>query len=1008
MPPVVDEQRARIREDLSPELRGEVRCDPLTVALYSTDGSLYQIPPLAVIAPRDDEDLAKIMRYASQEKLPVFARGAGTGLAGDSLGAGLVLDFSRHFVELEALDDTRVRVQPGVVCSRLNAFLRPLGRYFAPDPSNARVTTLGSMLALDAGGSHSVRVGTTRDHVESLDVVLASGERLSLGRRRVGNPPGDSLHAGGIPSSPNPPSAHASSASTSAPATEAAQLADRLTSELAAVIEPFTPDIDRHQPRLLRNRCGYNLRGVLRNGWFDWPRLLVGSEGTLALFSGATLHTLPLPQHRGVVLLLFGQLDAALAGVQALRSHDVAACDLLDRRVLALACEGDLRFKPIIPADSEAALLVEHVGVTAAEVSHRLHAAVRAVSEVAGGNVLAHLAETDEEVDFLWSLPETVVPLLARLPGPVRPLPFVEDIAVPPEALREFLGAAQGVLRKHRVIASLYAHAAAGQVHLRPFLPPPTPQTAGQLDEIASDLYDLVARVGGTISGEHGTGLSRSGFVRQQYGEFHQVFEQIKQVCDPHWLLNPGKVVTDDRLLGTRNLRPAATPVTPLVPLQLNWTAEAAVEAAGRCNGCGGCRTREAETRMCPLFRAGLGEEATPRAKANVVRQMLTGELPPDVTRSTEFKELIDLCINCQQCADECPSRVDIPHLVLEARAAHVASEGLDRVDWILSRAARLGAVGSAVSVAFNWALENPAMRWLIERLTGIAKQRKLAPFARRSFLKLAQRELVARPRLDSEQRPVVYFVDHFANHHDPELGRALVAILRRHRIPVHVPPLQTASGMIALSVGDVDQAREAALQNLRALADLAREGCAIVCTEPSAALCLKREYPLLLDHPDVGIVARQTVEAGAFLLDLHRQGRLQTDFRPLPLVAGYHTPCHLKSLGQATPFVELLGLIPDLELRTIEEGCSGMAGTWGLASKNFSASVRMGWGLISRMRQPDLMLGLTECSGCKMQMEQGTATPTLHPLKLLALAYGLMPELRSRLRPSRKRLLVT
>ncbi|MFM8580493.1 MAG: FAD-linked oxidase C-terminal domain-containing protein, partial [Planctomycetaceae bacterium] len=447
----------------------------------------------------------------------------------------------------------------------------------------------------------------------------------------------------------------------------AVRLADRLTADLAAVIEPFSPEIDRHQPRLLRNRCGYNLRGVLRDGWFDWPRLLVGSEGTLALFSGATLHTLPLPAHRGVVLLLFGQLDAALAGVQALQSHDVAACDLLDRRVLALACEGDLRFKPIIPADSEAALLVEHVGVTAAEVSHRLHAAVRAVSEVAGGNVLAHLAETDEEVDFLWSLPETVVPLLARLPGSVRPLPFVEDIAVPPEALREFLGSAQGVLRKHRVIASLYAHAAAGQVHLRPFLPPPTPETAGQLDEIASDLYELVARVGGTISGEHGTGLSRSGFVRQQYGEFHRVFEQIKRVCDPDWLLNPGKVVTEDRLLGTRNLRPPATPATPLVPLQLNWTAEAAVEAAGRCNGCGGCRTREAESRMCPLFRAGLGEEATPRAKANVVRQVLTGELSSDLTRSAEFKELIDLCINCQQCADECPSRVDIPHLVLEA-----------------------------------------------------------------------------------------------------------------------------------------------------------------------------------------------------------------------------------------------------------------------------------------------------------------------------------------------------
>jgi len=977
----VDERRKRILEDLSPEIRGEVRCDPLTIALYSTDGSLYQIPPVAVIAPRDEDDLSRILRYAVQERIPVFPRGAGTGLAGDSLGSGIVLDFSCHFQEIRPVDDTRIWVQPGVVCSQLNHYLRPTGRYFAPDPSNSRVTTVGSMLALDAGGSHSIRVGTTRDHVDSLDIVLASGDRLTLGRRP--------LHS-------------------ASPASTSHQVADRLTHEMVSAIRPYSDLIDQHQPRQLRNRCGYNLRGVLGETEFDWNRLLVGSEGTLALFAGATLHTLPLPECRGVALLLFGQLDAALAGVQALLSHDVAACDLFDRRVLALACEGNSRFKSLIPPDSEAALLVEHVGISAAEVSHRLHASVDAVSQAAGSAVLAHLAETADEVEFLWSLPETVVPLLARLPGPVRPLPFVEDLAVPPQALREFMATAQLILRKHRIIASLYAHAAAGQVHLRPFLPPPTDQTSGQLADIAGDLYELVFRLGGTISGEHGTGLSRSGYVRQQYGPLYPIFESIKRIFDPHCLLNPGKVLSDDPLLSTRNLRPAISVSEPLVTLQLNWKPEAMGEALGRCNGCGGCRTREPDSRMCPLFRADPSEEATPRAKANLVRHWLSHSLPSEVEQTTEFKQLMDLCINCQQCAEECPSRVDIPHLVMEARAAFVASEGLDRADWVLSRASRLGAIGSAVSVAFNWALENPAMRWIIEKATGIAHQRKLAPFARRSFIRLARRELVARPRFDAHHPPVIYFVDHFANHHDPELGRALVAILRRHHIPVHVPPLQVASGMTALSVGDVQHAREAALQNVRALADFAREGSPIVCTEPSAALCLKREYPFLLDHPDVHVVANRTLEAGAFLRDLHRQGRLQTDFRSLRLVAGYHSPCHLKSLGQGTPFLDLLGLIPDLQLVNIDEGCSGMGCTWGLAAKNFSTSVRMGWGLISRMRQPDLVLGLTECSGCKLQMEQGTATPTLHPLKLLALAYGLMPELAQRLRPSRKRLLVT
>jgi Fe-S oxidoreductase len=271
-----------------------------------------------------------------------------------------------------------------------------------------------------------------------------------------------------------------------------------------------------------------------------------------------------------------------------------------------------------------------------------------------------------------------------------------------------------------------------------------------------------------------------------------------------------------------------------------------------------------------------------------------------------------------------------------------------------------------------------------------------------------ARRDLLSRPVLAEGTRPVIYFVDHFANYHDPELGRAFVAILRHNRIAVHAPPGQFSSGMAMISAGDLESAREIARENIRELADLAREGCPIVCTEPAAALCLKYEYPMLVDHPDVEVVAGQVIEAGDYLAQLHAQGRLRTDFQPLDLAVGYHTPCHLKALGAGTPLANLLRLIPHLEVRTIEEGCSGMAGAWGLTRQNFRDSIRIGWGLISRMRAGDLAAGVTECSSCRMQMEQGTSTPTLHPLKLLALAYGLMPEIHRRLKPSRNKLVVT
>jgi FAD/FMN-containing dehydrogenase/Fe-S oxidoreductase len=962
----VDQQRERITDDLSAELQGEIRCDPLTVSMYATDASLYQIPPLGVVFPRHRDDVVTVVKYAAQEKIPIIPRGAGTGLAGESLGAGLLLDFSRYMREIESLGASTVRVQPGVVCKRLNDVLRRNGRYFPPDPSGAAVTTIGSMLALDAAGSHSVRVGSTRDHVLSIELVLADGTVIEAGDESI---PDQTAGANGSAEK------------------------HRLISGLSRLLAENSALIARHQPPLPRNRCGY---------------YLVGSEGTLAIFTAATLHTSPLPAHRGVVLMLFNEMERAIRSVQAVALLQPSACDLIDRRLLTLARESDVRFEELIPPTAEAALIVEQTGFTTEQIRDRIRMAIDAARQLPGDMVVSHEAYTPDEVEFLWSLPEKVVPVLTRLQGSTRPLPFVEDVAVPPEGLHEFLVRAQSVFQKHRVTASLYSHAAAGQVHLRPFLSPPTTESARQLEDIARDLYDVVFQSGGTISGEHGVGLSRTAFVKDQYGPLYDVFRQVKQLFDPQNLLNPGKIINDDPHLTSANLRPAPAAPPEIVSLQLRWRPEELRQVALRCNGCGNCRTQEPGFRMCPVFHIDPREEASPRAKANLMRQIATGQLPPSELATDEFKRIADLCFNCKQCQLECPSNVNIPQMMVEAKAAFVAEHGLNQTDWILSRAHSFGELGSAGSMAVNWMFNHPAARWLIEKAFGIHRYRKLPPFARRSFLKIAPPRLLTRPVVTGAVKPAIYFVDHFANYHDPQLGRAFLEILRHNRVPVHIPPGQVASGMAMISAGDLDAARELAEENIRELADLAREGCPIVCTEPAAALCLKYEYPLLLDHPDVNVVADQVVEAGAFLERLHRQGRLRTDLQPLELDVGYHTPCHLKALGTSAPLAQLLGLIPRLRVHRIEKGCSGMAGAFGLTKENFRESIRIGWDLISRMREGDLAAGVTECSSCKMQMEQGTATPTLHPIKLLALAYGLMPEIREKLKPSRKKLLVT
>lgn len=998
----MQEERRRIAEDLAGLLDGELDCRPVTTAVYSSDASIYQITPLAVAFPRSSDDVVTLARYAAESGVPLFPRGAGTGIAGQALGRGIVVDFSRFLSRIVAIGEKTVRVQPGIVRDRLNAALRKTGRYFSPDPSNTAITTIGGMIGVDAAGSRSVRVGSTRDHVASIELVTPGGHRAEYSV--------ESLQLlQDVPPRPTDDSAVVDKSVLDAQAADAGAKRT-VISKLAKILRDNRKLIEQKQPPLVRNCSGYYLRGVLRGEQLHLPRLLVGSEGTLGLFTEATLHTSPLPNHRGVVLLLFGELEAAVRTVHAVSGQQPSACDLLDRRLLTLAREADERFAKIISPAAEAALLVEHIGMSDRQVRERIRQVVKAVHDVNLRAIVAQEAYSpdDDGVEFLWSLPGKVVPLLTRLKGEARPVPFVEDVAVPPESLHEFLIAAQRVFQKHQVTATLYSHAAAGQVHWRPFLPMPTPADGQRLEAIARDLYQETFAVGGTISGEHGDGLSRTAFLRSQYGDLYRVFREVKDLFDPHNLMNPGKIVSDDAHVTQRNIRPACQPAPETVELNLRWSPEQLATAVGRCNGCGNCRTQSPAMRMCPFFRLDQTEAAAPRAKANLVRNLLSGQLNGGGMSADDVRQLADLCFNCKQCQAECPSNVNIPHMVIEAKAAHVAANGLKWSDWTLSRVHSFGAAGSAAWIAANWIVRSPFARWMLERILGVSRKRKLPLFARRTFLRSMDRDCRRPPAADEKDRTVVYFVSEYANYYDPELAHALVAVFRHNGFRVHVPVDQTSSGMAMITAGDLEAAREVADKNLRVFAELAREGYPIICSEPSAAIALKHEYPMVSEHPDVAEVASRVTDAGPFLAGLHREGRLRTDFKPLKLNVGYHTPCHLKTLTGESALAPLLSLIPGLNVHRIDEGCSGMAGAFGLTAANFETSVRIGWPLISRMRRGDLDVGTTECSSCKMQMEQGTPTPTLHPLKLLALAYGLMPEIHKKLRPSKHRLVIS
>ncbi len=975
-------------------MAGEVRCDDVFVQLYASDASIYQIRPLGIVLPRTTADVVTCAQYAHENHIPIHARGAGTGLAGESLGPGLVLDFSKHLRRILRTDEETVRVQPGVVLERLNSHLKKLGRQFGPDPAMRHVTTMGSVIAIDAAGSHWMRYGSARRHVKSLQVVLADGEVLELGQEKIA--PGGGLGSGDRRS--------------------------KIVNQLAEVIGRDEECIRAHQPKSLVNRCGYQIADVLSGDEIDVGKVLTGSEGTLALITEATLATQPLPKYRGVALLFFDGLERAARAVQDILPFEPSACDLIDRRHLSLARETDPRYRPLIPPTAEAMLLVEQEGDDSAEVRDRLHQVVDRMRRKKKVAFDSRLAFDDAEVDLFWNLALKVVPTLYRLKGSKRPLPIVEDVAVPPAAMPGFLVQLQNILKQHQVTASLFAHAGHGQLHIRPFLDLANPDEVRKSRLLANDLYEAVFDVGGTISGEHGDGLSRTSFVRRQYGDLYRTFHKIKQIFDPENILNPGKIVGDDPQLMTRNLRPVLSPwesapspgetngpnqAPDVVHLQLNWSPGEMAHMARACNGCGSCRSQAPDVRMCPIFRFAPREESSPRAKANLMRGILTGQLDPSNVASEEFKAVADLCVNCHMCRLECPASVDIPKLMIEAKAAYVRAAGLTFGDWVLTRLDLIGALSSLFNPIANWAISNRQARWLIEKTLGIAQGRKLPRASSRTFLRRAARRRLTRPTRRSG-RKVLYFVDNYVNYYDTQLGEALVAVMEHNGVAVYVHPGQWHSAMAMISLGSLDRAHKVVRHNVNLLAEAVRQGYHIVATEPSAVLALVHEYPSLMDEDDAHLVAENSSEACDYLWRMHLAGKLQLDFNPVNVSLAYHTPCHIKALEVGTPGHDLLRLIPSLAVNMIEEGCSGMAGTFGLKKENYRSSLRAGWGLISSLRQSNLQIGATECSSCKMQMEQGTTKPTIHPLKLLALAYGLMPEAAKLLTAQSEELTVT
>jgi len=978
----METERLRVKADLKGQLDGDVLCDAIHCQMYASDAGIYELTPLGVIRPRHAGDVELTVKYAKEHNLGLFPRGGGTGLAGQALGQGLIIDFSRYMRRISQFDPeaSTIRVQPGVILADLNEYLNERGMLFGPDPATRSVTTIGSALAVDSSGSHCPKYGTAGGSIVSMEAVLASGESVLLEK----------------------------TAWQGERTTKTEPSIDRLSSEIGQLLWANRELMKKLPWKGVVRGCGYRIDQSIHQNWIDLARLQSGAEGTLSTMTEATIRVEKLPEVRAVVLVFCDRLETAAKVALEARRDSVAACDLMDRRLLEIARETDHRYDSLLPRGAEAMLLIEQQGSDATEVRAKLASLVNRVTRKNSAVTSSRITTDPTERDFFWRLCRRVIPRLYQVKGIDRPVPFVEDIAIPPNRLGEFFVEAQNIFKAERITATIFSHAAHGQIHIRPFIDLANPVDTGKMQAIAERLYEKVLEFEGVIAGEHALGLSRSWYARRQLGDLYPIMRRIKELFDPQGILNPGKVISDIHQNVSDHLRPPIPPVAltkdapngitpkPVMLPVLVWNEKEDLSTTAQsCNGCGRCRTTSNSERMCPTFRLGHGEEASPRAKANLMRGLLSGKLLPQTLESDEMKAVADLCFHCHQCRIDCPASVDIPKLVSEFKAQYTAAHGLSLRDLLLSRIDLLVSVASRFPRISNWGLDNNVARWLLEKTTGISQGRRLPRVSRQSFTSWAAKKRLNRPKR-SGGRKVLYFVDQYANLHNPIVGRALTAVLEHQQVDVYVPSNQLPAWMTKISMGDIERTRKLLIPTIRSLAESVRQGYEIVTTEPSAALCLKHEYLNLIDNEDSRLVAAHTWDAGRYLWNMHQNNELELDFQPVNMSTMYHLPCHLRAIDSEQPGSNLLKLIPGMTVLEANAGCSGMAGTYGLKQENYRKSLRIGWPLISTMQQTQAQFGSTECSTCKLQMEQGTDKPTLHPIAILAYAYGQLPEVKT------------
>lgn len=925
----------KILDDLVPEIKGEIDISLPTRVAYSYSACIYRILPLAVIKPRDPTDVAKVIRYASDSGFPVTARGGGSGVAGHSVGSGIILDFSCYMHKIIEQEENWVLVEPGVVLDSLNAYLAIRGKKFAPDPSSSAYCTVGGMLANNSSGAKGLKYRSTREHVVDLEVVTAEGEIVWL---------------------------------SSFSSWKEAKIV-----QLAPVFSHHKKDIEEAKPKVSKNSCGYDLWDVRQNGELDIKQLIVGSEGTLAIVTRAKLKLIDIPKISQVFLFYFDTLKEAVSAVPALREKNPSAIEVMDERFLKIVRNSCPELKELIPSQNSCLLLIEVEANDTGELREKSEDIERIGRN--GGAYQIVTATDESTAKKLWKIRKAGSPIISSVRGSKRPIRFVEDVIVPPENLAEFTEEFMGILRRYDCEAPVIGHAGDGNLHVNPILDLSDPAIKTTIKKVADDVYSLVDKYHGSLTAEHGVGRLRSPYLERHYGKkIYDIFLAIKNVFDPKGILNSSVIIGNDDITANLRFESSAKKFFQLPYFDIR-------ETLNRCHGCGECR------QFCPSYEVFRSEEYSPRGRINIVRGAIDGPLNIESLKSDEnLANLLSACLICDRCASACSSEVYVSSLVATLKGKMVP-KGLQKYrDKLLANPRKgmfsISKIRSLISPRSKETIEflasNGALNKLFCALTALNPDKPL------SIPQGVNLKRIAPFFMQEEGEEIVYFPGCFATFIDPiGTGKSLFFVLKSMGYKPIVPSF-ACCGMPFFASGDIERAFSTLASVCAQLEKTAP--LTIITSCPSCAQMLRGE---IIEIPQA-VKLRERVQSAESFMAKIISGEIVLPhppvFAPVEMSVVLQKPCH-QTFEDMEAMKKILQEIPTLQITALPDVCCGMGGVAGLKKENRDFSAKVSERLVDKFKKVQSEVIVSVCGSCRVGLSKFAVN--YHPLLLIAKSMG-------------------